>query len=242
MRLLALLAERSHLTVTQAATELGVAPSTAHRLLTTMAGRGFVTQGTQRRYHPGAALLAASSAARGTASIVTRLRPVLQALYNDVGETVHLQILAGADAAFVDGIESAQMLRVGLRTGMRIPAYCTSGGKALLAALPEAAVAALHSGGLPPWPYQRLRTLDELATELAAVRARGYGANRDESEIGVVALGTAVGAVPGDPVAAITIALPSPRYDDARRAVLIRRLFAARDEAGRVLRDEGRSP
>ena len=72
MQLLSLLTERSHLSVTEAATELGVAPSTAHRLLTTMAGRGFVVQGARRRYHPGPALLVATSAARGTASIVDR--------------------------------------------------------------------------------------------------------------------------------------------------------------------------
>jgi DNA-binding IclR family transcriptional regulator len=68
----------------------------------------------------------------------------------------------GADALFADGIEGGGALRVALRTGARIPPYCTSGGKAMLAALPDAAVLALHSGGLRPWPYQRLRTLDDL--------------------------------------------------------------------------------
>lgn len=235
MQLLALLTERSQLSVTEAAAALGVAPSTAHRLLTTMAGRGFVLQGARHRYHPGPALLVAGAVARSTSSIAGRLRPVLRALHHDVAETVHLQVLVGADALFADGIEGGGALRVGLRTGARIPAYCTSGGKAMLAALPDAAVLALHSGGLRPWPYQRLRTLDDLAAELAEVRARGYGVNRDESEVGVVALGVAIGALPDDPVAAISIAVPSPRYDEARAQRLARRLAAARDEANAVL-------
>ena len=240
MQLLSLLTERSHLSVTEAATELGVAPSTAHRLLTTMAGRGFVVQGARRRYHPGPALLVATSAARGTASIVDRVRPVLQALHDDVAETVHLQVLVGADALFADGIEGGGALRVALRTGARIPAYCTSGGKAMLAALPDAAVLALHSGGLRPWPYQRLQTVEDLMAELAEVRARGYGINRDESEVGVVAAGVAIGAQADDPVAALSIAVPSPRYDETRARLLAQRLLAARDDAVRLL-GRGRS-
>ncbi|QAY62215.1 IclR family transcriptional regulator [Xylanimonas allomyrinae] len=236
MQLLTLLAERSQVSVTEAAAELGIAPSSAHRLLTTMAGRGFVLQGARRLYRAGPALLVAGSAARGTSSVISRLRPVLQALHDDVDETVHLQVLVGADAQFVDGIEATPSLRVALRTGARMPAYCTSGGKAMLAALPEPAVAALHSGGLRPWPFQRLHTLDELAAELAQVRARGYGVNRDESEVGVVATGVAAGAAPDDPVAAISLAVPSPRYDDVRAARLAQRLLAARDEAVRALR------
>lgn len=240
MVLLSLLAERSSLSVTEAAAELGVAPSTAHRLLTTMAGRGYVLQGARRLYHPGPALLVAGAAARSVSSLTTRLRPLLKALHDDIGETVHLQVLVGADAQFADGIEGRQTLRVGLRTGARIPAYCTSGGKAMLAALPDAAVAALHSGGLPPWPYQRLHTLDDLTTELAAVRERGYGINRDESEVGVVAMGVAIAVEADDPVAALSVAVPSPRFDETRAPRLAQRLLAARDEAVRLLRDRVR--
>ena len=109
----------------------------------------------------------------------------------------------------------------------------------MLAALPDAAVQALHSGGLRPWPYQRLQTLEDLTAELAEVRARGYGVNRDESEVGVVALGVAIGARPDDPVAAISIAVPSPRYDEARARLLAQRLLAARNDAVRIL-GEGR--
>ncbi|UQN28972.1 IclR family transcriptional regulator [Brachybacterium kimchii] len=238
LRLLTLLTERSQLSVTEAAHFLEVAPSTAHRLLTTLAGRGFAAQGEKRLYRTGPALLAAGAATRSVPAITARLHPLLQDVHDEVGETVHLQILVGADAQFVDGIEGRQALRVGLRTGTRIPAYCTSGGKAMLAALPDPTIEALHSGGLRPWPSRRISTLRELSAEIAAVRDRGYGLNTEESEAGVTALGVAVRLGGEDPVASISVATPTTRMDESARRHAVERLRRARDDAERALRGE----
>ena len=59
-------------------------------------------------------------------------------------ETVNLIGLRGAYIVFLDGVESAQTVRVGVRTGDQLPAYTTAGGKALLAQLPTKEIRALH--------------------------------------------------------------------------------------------------
>jgi DNA-binding IclR family transcriptional regulator len=235
MVLLRLLLERDELGVTEAAAELDVAPSTIHRLLLTMADHGFVEKSSARRYRPGAVLAAPNQGGRRIASLTAALHPVLQRLYDKIGETVHLMVLVGADIQFVDGVEGTQALRIGLRIGARVPAYCTSGGKAILAEFDDGMVAALHSGGLRPWPGRRLRTLSELQAELKQIRAARLGFNSGESEEGVRALGAAVGHEPGQPVAAITVSLPAERFQHSDQRTLARHLLAARDEANALL-------
>ncbi|ACU97085.1 transcriptional regulator [Saccharomonospora viridis DSM 43017] len=208
LTLVTLLAERGSLSVTEAGRELGVAPSTAHRLLSTLCHRQFAVQGDKRLYRPGPALLALAKA--GGPPLADRIRPYLQRLYDLVGETVHLMVRTGAEIRFVDGIESRHPLRVGLRTGARMPAYCTSGGKAMLADLEPSEIDALHAGGLPPWPGEKIHNLSALHETLEAVRRNRLGVNHEESEPGVTAIGASIGWIDGQH-AALTTVLPTVR-------------------------------
>lgn len=214
MRILEALIERGEVSVTEMATELGVAPSTTHRILGTMAEHGVASRTPGRRYTPGPLLARPIRHPNALAATVARLKPVVRATYDLAHETVHLVALVGDDIQFIDGIEGRQALRIGLRIGARIPAYCTSGGKAILASMTDDAVRALHADGLPPWPGQRAHTIPELLVELDEVRRTGVAINVGESEPGVTAVGVAIpdGTVP----AALAIALPADRYARAR--------------------------
>ncbi|WP_448070940.1 IclR family transcriptional regulator [Georgenia yuyongxinii] len=233
--LLTLLAERGTLSVTEAGRELDVAASTAHRLLGTLSHRGFAVQGERRLYHPGPQLLGLgrSEPAR---PLPERVRPYLERLYAEVGETVHLMVRDGAEVRFADGIEGTQPLRVGLRTGAHMPAYCTSGGKAMLADLTPAEVDALHPDGLTPWPGGPVADLAGLHRELAAVRRQRFGLNHDESEAGVTAIGASLGLVDGVH-AALTVALPTARFATVETVELTGRLLQACRDARRALGD-----
>lgn len=83
------------------------------------------------------------------ADLLTIARPHLEHLANTVSETTHLMVLEGNGARFLDGVEGPQALRVSYRTGTLLPAHVTSGGKALLAALPADRLRALYPNGLP---------------------------------------------------------------------------------------------
>lgn len=223
--LLTLLRERGEVSVTAAARELGVAPSTAHRLLTTLSHRAFAVQGAKRLYHPGPALLGPDRH-HAAPPLPELVRPHLEALFARTGETVHVMALDGADIEFLDGVEGVQALRVGLRTGTRMPAYCTSGGKAMLAELEPTAVDALHPRGLTPWPGEPIADLPGLHRELELVRTRHFGLNHDESEPGVTAIGASLGRIGGRP-AALTIAVPSSRFATTDAHVLTDELLQA---------------
>jgi IclR family transcriptional regulator, acetate operon repressor len=219
LRLLLMLRRDGSLRVSTAAEELGVVASTAHRLLASLRHRGFVVQDPGRAYRPGPAC-----AELGSAAYVLGLAPLvrehLEALQAEIGETVHLVVRADRRVRFIDGVEGGQVLRVGSRTGMVLPAHRTSGGKALLAALPEDEVAELYG-----------EEFGALRRELAATRRRGYGLNVEESERGVVAVGVPVHDAAGHAVAAVTVAAPTARF---RRQELLAVLPALRAAAERI--------
>ena len=233
--LIRLLNERRSVSVNEAAAELGVAPSSAHRLLATLCHRGFAVQDQRRRYHPGPELTVTGQAAPSLPQLLRVLRPFLQDLFERVGETVHLVVLAGPEVRFVDGMEGDQPLRVGLRTGARMPAYCTSGGKAMLADLDWSEVQALHPRGLRPWPYARIRDLPSLRRQLARIRRNGYGVNTAESEPGVTAIGASIRSRSGRPMAALSVAIPTARFDRRREPELSLQLRRVCMAAGRAL-------
>ena len=83
-----------------------------------------------------------------------------------------------------------------------MPAYCSAGGKAILAEFGNVEVEQIYRGGLTPWPTARIHTLPALKRQLAAVRKAGYAASLEETEQGVSGLGVCIRDATGKPVAA----------------------------------------
>ncbi|MER7792079.1 IclR family transcriptional regulator [Streptomyces sp. NPDC097640] len=205
LHLATLLQQEGPLRVSDAAERLGVSPSTAHRLLAMLVYRGFAEQRPDRRYQAGDVLRPAAASRAPVALLRQVALPHLHDLVDHVRESVNLVVLAGTEARFIASVECDQVLRVGSREGRTLPAHLTSGGKAVLAALPPEEVAALYGGsddvGLP-----RLRR------ELALVRKRGFAINDQRTETGLTALATAIRDASGAPVAAAAIAMPTARF------------------------------
>ncbi len=214
LQLLLILKRDGVLRVSEAAAELGVARSTAHRLISMLRFRGFVEQARDRTYRAGSAFADLGGGPSSATALLGIARPHLVRLTEKTGETSNLMIRVGADVQFIDSIESKKALRVGSRVGVRLAARLTSGGKVLLADLPFEEVALLHPG----------LAADDLATlkrTLAAVRRQGFGTNVQESERGVVAVGMAVRGVNGSAIAAVTISAPTVRFSRGKVADLL---------------------
>ncbi|WP_375000874.1 IclR family transcriptional regulator [Aeromicrobium sp. CTD01-1L150] len=231
LKILLLLGERKSIRLKDASAYLGVASSTAHRLLAMLQYRGFVRQSSETRaYEPGPALSSVAFALMRRVDVRERAHPVLERLSAAVGETVHLGRLDGPSVFFVDSVESPRTVRVGSRLGMTMPAHCTSTGKALLASLDTEALRKLY-------PRQKLTALtptsivsrDELERELDRVRERGYATSNEESEEGVSSVSTFLGDFSGSRYA-INVSAPTPRMPEAIRLEVAGEVLAAADE------------
>lgn len=213
LRLLTLVGERRVLRVSDASEALGVARSTAHRLLSSLRRHGFVTQDRPNGvYRPGPALGEVGLAALGGLDIRRIARPVMEDLRERTDETISLSMLEGRDIRFVDCVESTRTVRVGTRTGVVLPASCTAGGKSLLAAISPTELERRYAvRDLPARTPTSVADWEGLLRELAEVRRVGYALNMEEGESGVCAVGAAMRDLTGFPLAALAIVIPASR-------------------------------
>jgi DNA-binding IclR family transcriptional regulator len=231
LKLLLLFRNRQVVRLSEASESLGVARSTAHRLLAMLQAHGFVRQDPDTRaYVAGPALIDVGLAAVSGLNLTTRARPYLEAISGALGETTHLTILQGTNCVFVDSVESAQAVRTGARIGVSLPAHCTSGGKAILAELPPEALAQLYEGArLVKLTRNSIGSFRQLERELEVVREQGYATNLGESETDIAAVGVAIPPLPVGPRSALAVSAPAPRLAPAaipKIAKILRRAVA----------------
>jgi IclR family transcriptional regulator, acetate operon repressor len=217
--------------VSDVATELGVAVSTAHRLLAMLVYRGYAEQLPDRRYGPGPGLRPMPVVEPAVAELRERSRGPLVALVESIGESANVVVLSGVEVLFIATAECDRVLRVGDRAGQRLPAHLTSGGKAILAGLPDAELERFDH--LDPPALTRLRR------DVGTARLAGYATNHQDTERGLSAIGVALASHAGSTRAAVCLAMPTVRY---RRASLDSYVAALAQAARRLedaLDDEG---
>lgn len=232
LRLLLMFGENPRLRLSDARDRLGVAHSTAHRLMAMLVYHGFVVQDPlSRAYVAGPALMDIGLSVVSTMDIRSLARDLLEDLSAQTHETVHLAQLEGPRVRFLDGVESDQALRVVSRTGRTLPAFATSVGKALLAELSHDQLHSIYPAPeLPDPPTGRsLRTRTTLEHELEQVRSRGYAVNAAESEDGVNSVGVAVIHPSRGAVAALSLAAPAARMPATQTRAAAARLQKAAD-------------
>ncbi|WP_445528750.1 IclR family transcriptional regulator [Streptomyces cyslabdanicus] len=215
------------LTVSQVAERLGVARSTAHRLLAMLVYRDFAVQDENRVYRAGPVLELAAHSQSQVSRLRTVALPHLHRLVDLLEETANLTIRTGDTARFIASVECAQALRVGSREGMVFPAHRTTAGLLLLAELGEEQLEEVYA-------VERYRDrpgdrpdLAALRQELARVRRGGFAVNQDRSERGLVAVGVPVRGADGVALAGVSVSLPGVRYAPGRLQSLVATLNAA---------------
>lgn len=235
VRVLLMFREQRVLRVAEVSNTLGIARSSAHRMLTTLQAQGMLRQDTATRgYRVGARLVELGIAVIGVTDIRADARPILEDLAKTTGETVHLVVLEGTQIIFIDGVEGGYAIRAALRVGDRAPAHASAAGKVLLGGLAEVELRKRYPGArLQGGTADAISTRRKLETELVHVRERGYALNHSESEAGLHALSAPVHDASGAVRAAITVSGPSLRLSDKELERLSRTVLdgAARLEA-----------
>jgi IclR family acetate operon transcriptional repressor len=231
LRLILWFEDHRQIRLTDASSHLGVASSTAHRLLAMLQYRGFVTQNTATRaYEPGPALSSVASAIMRQVDVRARLRPVLEQLNKEFGETVHLSRLEGTNVNFLDAVESARAVRVSSRAGRVVPAHATSSGKAMLSRLPVAQLRELYPDErLEAVTAKTIATRSDLEQEVQRARKRGYATSQEESEEGVASIAVAIES-PSGALLCLNVSVPTYRLTAVLRREIAASLQAAAED------------
>lgn len=238
LALLELLRDFGALRLSDAAMELGISRSTAHRLLAMLVYRGFAEQDAAKRYIPGPALGVAPAGMSWTAQLRRRVLPHLQVLSGELDETVNLMVRAGTQVRFLATIQGSRLLRVGDRQGEVMPAHFASAGKAMLAGLGTPVVREL---------YMREARINGnefseswfagLEQELLAGSRRGFCVNFEQTEVGANALGVSIKDGAGEVIAGLSVSIPPVRFRGMFEAGLPASVFATRDRIEADLKD-----
>ena len=214
LALLEAVADRGEARLVEVAREVGLHPSTAHRLLASLIDCGYVMQSpVSGRYRVGRRLqeLASRSDARD-ARLRSVARPHLEAIRAAVDESANLVALDGLSAMYLDQVESRRAVRLFAEPGRRVPAHSSGAGKAMLAFQDDALLERLYAS--EPFEGLTANTITgaaDLRDELARVRARGYALDDEEHEEGVSCLGAPVFDDADIASAAISVSAPSAR-------------------------------
>ena len=199
--------------IADASDATGLARSTTHRLLTTLAAQDFVRQDpVTRAYYAGGALLELARSLSRDIELREIARAEMVAMVKRTGETANLIVLQDGKAVFVEGVEGPHVLRISARVGNAGAPHATAGGKAILAEMSDAQIARLHPGEkLARLTSNTIPSQRKLLRALAEVRAQGYATSSGESNVGVFAVACAIKGASGTVYGALSLAAPLVR-------------------------------
>jgi len=202
-------AERPRQSIAEVASASGLDRATARRCLLTLAHQGYADYDgkfftlTPRVLRLGTACLA-------TMPLPQLVQPLLDTLSEQLGESSSVSILDGTDIVYVARAAQKKVMSIALMPGSRLPAYCTSMGRVLLAALPGDQVRALLSSTpLPARTPHTLTTPDTILSELGRVKNQGYALIDQEVEMGLRSIAVPLFNARGITVAAVNVGVPA---------------------------------
>lgn len=218
----ALTEEEQGLNLTDLAQKIGLAPSTAHRLLTTLQQERFVRFDQERSvWLVGVQAFVVGNAFVRSRDVLTMSRPHMRVLMEESGETVNLAVEDQGEAVYLAQVECRQMMRAIAKPGGRVPLHCSGIGKALLAAMPDKEVARiLQRRGLDRMTDKTIDTPARLRDGLTRIRRLGYAFDDEENAVGLRCVAAVIHDEYGEPLAGLSLSGPMARIPDERVSML----------------------
>lgn len=199
---------------------LEIPKSSAHSLLTTMVSSGFLEQDSvSRRFRVGIRLWQAGQSYVAAIDLEKAALPYMEALRDELNETVQLATLDGTDNVYIGKVDPDQQLVLASRAGIRLPSYATGIGKALLTQLTDEEIERRFAD----FDFVRFTptTIGSLTALLEAVddfRRRGYATDRCEYTPGVCCVAAPIFGSRSGGTAAISVSVPEVRWTDSLMA------------------------
>jgi IclR family pca regulon transcriptional regulator len=192
-------------TLTEVAGRAGLTRAGARRILLTLQTLGYV-ESDGRLFSLTPRILDLGFAYLSSMPIWNLAEPVMEALVDQVKESCSAAALDGTDIVYVLRVPTHKILSIGLGVGSRLPAYCTSMGRMLLAGLPDEEVARrLHASRRETLTRHTVTDVDALLARVQQARRQGWCLVNQELEEGLVSIAAPVSGRGGRKVAALNI-------------------------------------
>lgn len=203
--------EHPELTLSEVARRTEIPPAAARRFLRTLETLGYV-RADGRSFALTPRVLELGFSYLSALSLPETMQPHLEKLSREVGESVSAAVLSGAEIVYVARVPTRRIMTVGITIGTRFPAYATSMGRVLLAALPQAELELVLAQDPPRALTERtIADPDALAEELARVRDQGWALVDGELEAGLRSVAVPVRGREGRAVAALNVSTSATR-------------------------------
>ncbi|MBE7366647.1 IclR family transcriptional regulator domain-containing protein [Ramlibacter pallidus] len=192
-------------TLTEVATRTGLTRAGARRILLTLQSLGYV-QSDGKLFALTPRILDLGFAYLSSMPMWNVAEPLMEALVEEVKESCSAAVLEGGDIVYVLRVSTRKIMRNTLGIGSRLPAWCTSMGRMLLAGLPDDEVRALlHATPLEARTRHTLTDVDAVLAKVQQARRQGWCLVNQELEEGLVSMAAPVTDRAGRTIAAINI-------------------------------------
>lgn len=192
-------------TLSEVAQRTGLTRAGARRILLTLEGLGYV-RSNGRQFSLAPRILDLGFAYLSSLPLWNLAEPVMEKLVEDVKESCSAAVLDGTEVVYVLRIPTHKIMSINLGIGSRLPAYCTSMGRTLLAELDNQSLDEVLRSS-PPVRRTERTIIDtaSLKAQLAKVREQGWCIVDQELEEGLVSLSAPIRDRAGRAIAAMNI-------------------------------------
>lgn len=228
-------ADTPRLSLQGLAERTGLPQSTTYRLATELVEWGGLERGSGG-YQIGLRLWEIGELARRGEQLRDIALPFMQDLYDATHENVHLAVLDGREALYIEKISGRRAAQVVSRRGGRLPLHATGVGKVLLAYASEELLAEVLSSDLKRYTPHTIVAPGQLRRKLSQVRRSGVAFAIEEMSLGSVSVAAPIFSGPDTAVAALALVVRSSRKDIERLAPAVR---TTANSLSRILQQQG---
>lgn len=200
------------MTISQLSARTGLSRAAVRRCLYTLCKLGFAGTDEAQRYSLRPKMLTLANTYTASSTLASAAQSILERMSSALGESFSVATLDGEDIVYIARTSVTRVMSVDLHVGSRLPAFCTSMGRVLLAYLPQDQLEQyLLRATYTQYTPRTITSADKLRLALRNVRRNGYALCDQEYEIGLRSLAVPVQAPNGRVVATVNLSGHAPR-------------------------------
>ncbi|WP_315794596.1 IclR family transcriptional regulator [Paenibacillus sp. BIC5C1] len=202
------------MSVTEISKALNMPIQSVHRLLSSLAEHGFVSQNEKtKRYKLGLSLMKYGFLMWDSLMLRTIARPFMEELSKRTKETVYLSVRENAEGIYIDSVDSPQVLKISEPIGLRLPLFIGASNRVILAFLnPSLQRSLLDSFNWDDTSSSKPLSRQYIEQELIAIKEQGYAITTNEATEGTTGIGAPIFSYENTVIGSLNVAGPSIRF------------------------------